>query len=463
MVRVGINGLGRIGRVFFRMAQGCADIEVAAINDLAKPEMLAYLLKYDSVHGNRPLCFYGGADHDDASITTGEGRIPVYNKKSPEEIPWAESGVDIVLESTGKFRSFEKASKHLDAGADYVMISMPASGDLTNVQTVVRGVNEDKLDLDRYKIFSNASCTTNCLAPLLYILEKEFGVIMGSMLTVHSYTNDQRLCDMPHDDFYRARAAGLSIIPTSTGAAKAIGIVMPNLEGKLDGSCVRVPTPNVSYLELTVLLGRNESNPIDISAEQINNALKNASKTYMKRILDCTEDPIVSVDVKGRPESAIAALPLTKVSAGKMVSIKAWYDNEAGYSARLVEFMREVDQKKYKADRDAVRDDLFFYDGRDCDSGFSRTMGDLMKTIREMDGQDGISIELRANEPIIHISAMDYTVCRCKDSGATPEYYFTKPSGKQLRLEGEEGALHRKNIDLLNRKISHALNPPDDD
>ena len=321
-VRVAINGFGRIGRIFFRKCKGFGDIEIVALNDLTDAPTLAHLLKYDSVH-----CPF------DADVKTGDNAIIVDGKSikvlaetAPEKLPWRDLKVDIVIESTGRFTDRAGASRHLDAGAKWVIISAPAKDpDIT----VCLGVNEEKLDPAVHKIVSNASCTTNCLAPVAKVLNNEFGILRGLMTTIHSYTNDQRILDLPHKDLRRARAAALSMIPTTTGAAKAVGLVLPELKGKLDGMSIRVPTPNVSVVDLVAELSR------DTSVDDINGALKKASEGPMKGILAFCEEPLVSVDFNGSSYSSIVDAACTKLIDKRLVKIISWYDNESGYSSRL--------------------------------------------------------------------------------------------------------------------------------
>ncbi len=328
-IRVGINGFGRIGRCFFRACSGVQDIEIVAINDLTSSEHLAHLLKYDSVHGT-----YSGniQAKEDALVVDGR-EITVFAHKDPSQIPWGELGVDIVIESTGVFRDREKASLHLKGGAKKVIISAPAKNpDIT----VVLGVNEESYNPSEHSIISNASCTTNCLAPIVKVLKENFGVEKGYMVTVHAYTNDQRLLDLPHKDLRRARSAAVNIVPTTTGAAKAIGEVIPELKGKLDGTARRVPVADGSLVDLTVNVEREPS-----SVEDVVNSFREAShkyiqsgKPYLKEILQFCEEPIVSSDIVGNPHSAIFDAPLTAV-IDNMVHVVAWYDNEWGYSCRL--------------------------------------------------------------------------------------------------------------------------------
>jgi glyceraldehyde 3-phosphate dehydrogenase len=331
-VRVGINGFGRIGRLFFRNCRGFNDIEIVAINDLTDAPTLAHLLKYDSVHGH-----YG------ADVVAGDGFISVAGKQikilaetAPEKLPWKDLGVDIVIESTGRFTDRASASKHLDAGAKWVIISAPAKEpDIT----ICMGVNEEKLDPKVHKVISNASCTTNCLAPLAKVINNEFGILRGQMTTVHSYTNDQRILDLPHKDLRRARSAAVSMIPTTTGAAKAVGLVLPELKGKLDGMSIRVPTPNVSVVDLVAELNR------DASAEEINAALKKAAEGPLKGILAYIEEPLVSVDFNGNTHSSLVDSLCTKVIDKRLAKIISWYDNETGYSARLRDLALYIGKK----------------------------------------------------------------------------------------------------------------------
>ncbi len=328
-IRVGINGFGRIGRSFFRASWGREEIEIVAINDLTNSDQLAHLLKYDSVHG----IFKGSVEAKEDKLVVDGKEIQVFAQKEPDKIPWGDLGVDVVIEATGVFRDREKASLHLKGGAKKVVITAPAKNpDIT----IVLGVNEEKYNPKEHTIISNASCTTNCLAPCVKVLNEAFGVERGYMVTVHAYTNDQRLLDLPHKDLRRARAAAVNIIPTTTGAAKAIGEVIPELKGKLDGTARRVPVPDGSLIDLTV----NVKNPPK-SIEEVNERFKeaaerykNSGKVYLKEILQYCEDPIVSSDIVGNPHSAIFDAPLTQVIES-MVHIAAWYDNEWGYSCRL--------------------------------------------------------------------------------------------------------------------------------
>lgn len=321
-VKVAINGFGRIGRIFLRQSTGYKDFEVVAINDLTDSKTLAHLLKYDSVHG----IFNADVKASDNGITVNGKEIKILAVKDPEKLPWKDLGVDVVLEATGMFTEKASASKHLTAGAKWVIISAPAKDPDV---TVCMGVNEETLDPSKHKIISNASCTTNCLAPVAKVLHQEFGIVRGLMTTIHSYTNDQRILDLPHKDLRRARAAAVNMIPTTTGAAKAVGLVLPDLKGKLDGMAIRVPTPNVSVVDLVAELKK------DTSAEEVNAALKKAAEGKMKGILQYTEEPVVSIDFNGNDHSSIVDATVTKVLEGRMVKVISWYDNETGYSSRV--------------------------------------------------------------------------------------------------------------------------------
>ncbi len=332
-VRVAINGFGRIGRNFLRASKGCNDLEIVAINDLTDSKTLAHLLKYDSVHG----IFDAEVKATDAGISVDGKEIKISAIKEPEKLPWKDVGADIVIESTGMFTDRASASKHLDAGAKWVLISAPAKEpDIT----VCMGVNEEAIDTSKHKIISNASCTTNCIAPFAKVILNEFGIVRGLMTTIHSYTNDQRILDLPHKDLRRARAAALSMIPTTTGAAKAVGLVLPELNGKLDGMAIRVPTPNVSVVDLVAELNR------DVTVEDVNGALRKAAEGSLKGILQYTEEPIVSIDCNGNNHSSIVDAALTKVLGGRMVKIISWYDNEWGYSSRLVDLVLFVNKNR---------------------------------------------------------------------------------------------------------------------
>jgi len=333
-VKVGINGFGRIGRNVYRAALKMAKpgIEFVAANDLTDPPTLAHLLKYDSVLG--PLEQEVKADGD--AIVVNGARLKVFSIKDPAQIDWPGLGVDVVVESTGKFRSKEECLKHVRGSVKKVIISAPAKNEDV---TLVLGVNDGMYDPAQHHIISNASCTTNCLAPVVKVLHESFGIKRGLMTTIHSYTNDQVVLDFPHKDLRRARAAGVNMIPTTTGAAKAIGLVMPELKGKLNGYAVRVPTPNVSVVDLVVDLNR------DVTVEEVNQALKQAAETSMKGILAYTEDPIVSSDMMHNPHSSIVDATLTQVMDGNMVKVVAWYDNEWGYSCRIVDLIEFLASK----------------------------------------------------------------------------------------------------------------------
>jgi glyceraldehyde 3-phosphate dehydrogenase len=332
-LKIGINGFGRIGRNFFRTCMGNPNIDIVAINDLTDANTLAHLLKYDSVIGNL-----------DADISVKDGNIVVNGKslkvvseKDPANLPWKDLGIEISIESTGIFTKRDGASKHLAAGAGWVLISAPATEpDIT----VCMGVNNELLDPAKHKIISNASCTTNCLSPFAKVLHQQFGLVKGLMTTIHSYTNDQRVLDLPHKDLRRARAAALNMIPTTTGAARAVGLVLPELKGKLDGFSVRVPTPNVSVVDLTCELAKATT------AAEINDALKAAAAGPMKGILQVTDEPLVSSDFKGNPHSSIVDAQLTKVIDGTLAKVISWYDNEWGYSCRLRDLALYLDSKR---------------------------------------------------------------------------------------------------------------------
>ncbi len=332
VLRVAINGFGRIGRNFFRACKGYGDIEIVAINDLTDAKTLAHLLKYDSVHG----IFNADVKVSDSFIIVDGKEIKILAQRSPENLPWKSLNVDVVIESTGLFTDREKAVKHLDAGAKWVIISAPAKEPDV---TVCLGINEDSLDPSRHRIISNASCTTNCLAPIAKVLHSEFGIIKGLMTTVHSYTNDQRILDLPHKDLRRARAAALSMIPSTTGAAKALGLVLPELKGKLDGFAIRVTTPNVSVVDLVAELNK------DVTIEDINLAMKKWAEGPMKGILQYMEEPLVSVDFNGNPHSSIFDATLTKVMEKRMVKVISWYDNEWGYSSRLRDLILYINKR----------------------------------------------------------------------------------------------------------------------
>lgn len=322
MKKIAINGFGRIGRLSFRNLLSKDGVEVVAINDLTDPKTLVHLLKYDSIHGRFPH----EVSLDGDTLKVGSHSIKLYAERDPKQLPWGDLGVDLVLECTGIFRSAEQMDLHRQAGAKKVLLSAPAKGD---VKTVVLGVNDEELSASDV-VASNASCTTNCLAPMAKVLHEKFGIVKGFMTTTHAYTADQRLQDAPHSDLRRSRAAALSIIPTTTGAAKAVGLVLPELKGKLDGFALRVPTPTGSVTDLTVELSK------ETTKEEINAAIKAAADSYLQGILEYTEDPIVSADIVGSPYSCIFDADLTNVN-GNMAKIVGWYDNEAGYSARLAD------------------------------------------------------------------------------------------------------------------------------
>lgn len=327
MTKVAINGFGRIGRLTFKSLLNKKGIEVVAINDLTDTKTLAHLLKYDSVHGKFP----GTVEASDDGIIVNGKAIRIYAEREPAKLPWGDLGVDIVLESTGRFVDPEGAGGHLKAGAKKVVISAPAKGDIS---TVVLGVNEETLTGNE-EILSNASCTTNCLAPMAKVLDDTFGIEKGYISTIHAYTADQNLQDAPHRDLRRARAAAYSIVPTSTGAAKAVGLVLPHLKGKLDGVAMRVPIPDGSLTDLTVILKK------ETTAEEINAAMKKAADGPMKGILEYTEDPIVSIDIVGNPHSCIFDSKMTSAN-GSLVKVVGWYDNEAGYSNRAADLIEKI-------------------------------------------------------------------------------------------------------------------------
>jgi glyceraldehyde 3-phosphate dehydrogenase len=331
-IKVGINGFGRIGRNIMRAALGHDDIEFVAVNDIANAETLAHLLKYDSVLGTLQARVEAAA----GAISVDGRRFQVLSVKDPAELPWKTLGVDVVFESTGKFTKREDAAKHLAAGAKKVIVTAPAKG--PDVSLVI-GVNDGTYDPARHHIISNASCTTNCLAPVAKVLHEQFGIVKGWMTTIHSYTNDQNLLDLPHKDLRRARAAALSMIPTTTGAAAALGEVIPALKGKLDGFAMRVPTPNVSVVDLTVLVAKKTT------AEAINAAFKDAADGPLKGILEYVTAPLVSIDFRGNPHSSMLDSAYTKVMDGDFAKVLSWYDNEWGYSCRCVDLLRLIEQK----------------------------------------------------------------------------------------------------------------------
>ena len=332
-IRVGINGFGRIGRNILRAALHDKELDFVAVNDITDAKTLAHLLKYDSILGN----LEGEVKAEGDEIHVAGRRIKVLAMKDPAQLPWKDLKVDYVVESTGLFTDAEKAKAHLAGGAKKVIISAPAKGeDLT----IVMGVNQDKYDPKKHHVVSNASCTTNCLAPVAKVLVDSFGVVKGQMTTIHSYTNDQKILDLPHKDLRRARAAAVSMIPTSTGAAKAIYLAVPELKGKLDGVAIRVPTPNVSLVDLTVQLEKSAS------AEEINAAFKKAADGPMKGVLAVTDEPLVSIDFRGNSHSSIVDAPLTKVVDGSLAKVFSWYDNEWGFSQRVKDLLH------YMASRD---------------------------------------------------------------------------------------------------------------
>ncbi|UCD15713.1 MAG: type I glyceraldehyde-3-phosphate dehydrogenase [Candidatus Omnitrophota bacterium] len=332
-VKVGINGFGRIGRLVFRSGYNRKDIEFVAVNDLPVPtKVLAHLLKYDSNYGQ----LAAEVEAKNNALAVNGKELKILNHKSPADIPWGDLGVDIVVESTGVFRDREKAQMHLDAGARKVIISAPAKDEDI---TIVLGVNEDRYDPKNHNIISNASCTTNCLAPLAKVLNDNFKIVKGIMTTIHAYTNDQKILDLPHKDLRRARAAALSMIPTTTGAAKAISLVIPQLKGKLDGLAVRVPTPTVSLTDLTVTVEQ------PASVEQVNELMKDAASGSLKGILQYLDIPLVSKDFTGNPASCIFDSEFTKVVEGSLIKVLGWYDNEWGYANRVVDLIEYMVKK----------------------------------------------------------------------------------------------------------------------
>ena len=328
-VRVGINGFGRIGRNIMRATLGDKNIDFVAVNDLTSAHTLAHLLKYDSMLGNLHHKVEAKAD----TIAVDGDEFKVLSLRDPAQLPWKDLGVDVVFESTGLFTARDAAAKHLDAGAKKVVITAPAKGPDFSV---VLGVNDELYDPAKHHIISNASCTTNCLAPLAKVLHQTFGIKKGWMTTIHSYTNDQQLLDLPHKDLRRARAAALSMIPTTTGAAVAVGEVLPELKGKLDGISMRVPTPNVSCVDLAAVMNR------PITAQEVNAALQKAADGPLKGILACSYEELVSIDFKGNPNSSIVDMPYTKVMEGDFLKVLSWYDNEWGYSNRCVDLLRKL-------------------------------------------------------------------------------------------------------------------------
>jgi glyceraldehyde 3-phosphate dehydrogenase len=332
-IKVGINGFGRIGRNLMRAALAYDDIDIVAVNDLTDAATLAHLLKYDSILGNLQADIRAATDR----ITVDGDEFQVLAQKDPALLPWKDLGVDLVFESTGRFTKREDAAKHLAAGASRVMITAPAKGPDV---TVVMGVNHEDYDPAKHQIVSNASCTTNCLAPVAKVIHETFGLVKGWMTTIHSYTNDQNLLDLPHKDLRRARAAALSMIPTTTGAATAVGLVLPAIKGRLDGFAVRVPTPNVSMVDLSVVVGRKTT------AEEVNAVFEKAAAGAYKGIIEYVTEPLVSIDFKGNPHSAMIDSQYTKVMDGDFVKVVAWYDNEWGYSSRCIDLARYMMGKK---------------------------------------------------------------------------------------------------------------------
>jgi len=331
-VKIGINGFGRIGRNVFRAALKNPNVEVVSVNDLTDADMLAHLLKYDTVHGT----LSEDITVDGEYLVVGGQKVKVLAERDPAQLGWGDLGVDVVVESTGRFTKREDAAKHLEAGAKKVIISAPADNEDI---TIVMGVNEDKYDAANHHVLSNASCTTNCLAPFAKVLNDTFGIKRGMMTTVHSYTNDQQILDLPHKDYRRARAAAENMIPTSTGAAKAVSLVLPELKGKLNGMAMRVPTPNVSVVDLVAELEK------EVTAEEINAALQAAAEGPLKGILAYTELPLVSTDFNGSTASSTIDALSTMVLEGNMVKVLSWYDNEVGYSNRVVDLVDYIASK----------------------------------------------------------------------------------------------------------------------
>ena len=331
-VKVGINGFGRIGRNVFRAALKNPEVEIVAINDLTDANMLAHLLQYDSIHGSLQEKVTVDGDY----LVVDGHKVKVLAERDPAQLGWGELGVEVVVESTGRFTKRADAAKHLEAGAKKVIISAPASDEDI---TIVMGVNEEKYEAANHHVISNASCTTNCLAPFAKVLQEQFGIKRGMMTTVHSYTNDQQILDLPHKDYRRARAAAENIIPTTTGAAKAVALVLPELKGKLNGMAMRVPTPNVSVVDLVAELEK------DVTAEEVNAAFKKAAEGELKGILEYSELPLVSGDYNGNPSSSTIDALSTMVMEGNMVKVLSWYDNETGYSNRVVDLIGYLAKK----------------------------------------------------------------------------------------------------------------------
>ncbi len=329
-IKVGINGFGRIGRNVLRAALAKkADFDFVGVNDLTDAKTLAYLLKYDSVHGTLDA----EVEADGDSIIVGGDRIKVFSERDPGKLPWSEAGAEVVLECTGLFTAGPKARAHIEAGAKKVIISAPGK---EVDMTICYGVNHDQYDAGKHHVLSNASCTTNCLAPVAKVLDEGFGIVRGLMTTVHAYTNDQQILDLPHKDLRRARAAAVSMIPTTTGAARAVGEVLPNLKGKLDGMAVRVPTSNVSVVDLVAEMKK------DVTEEQINDALRSAANGPLNGVLATTDEPLVSIDFNDSPYSSTADLSLTKVMDGNFIKVLSWYDNEWGFSNRMVDVAKLI-------------------------------------------------------------------------------------------------------------------------
>jgi len=329
-IKVAINGFGRIGRLVFKAMQHESNIEIVAINDITDAATLAHLLKYDSVHGKYPVTV---SSTEDGYLVAGDRKVKIFAERDPSQLPWGELGVDVVVESTGIFRDREKMGLHLQAGAKKVILTAPAKGELDN--TVVMGVNDNTLKPD-HVLISNASCTTNCLAPVAKVLHDTFGIRRGWMTTIHAYTNDQRILDLPHSDLRRARSAGTNIIPTTTGAAKAVGLVIPELKGKLDGVAMRVPVADGSLVDLVAELDKT------VTAEEVNEAMKAAANGPMKGYLEYCEDPIVSSDSVDNPASSIFDSLSTRVMDGNFIKVISWYDNEWGYSNRTVDILKKI-------------------------------------------------------------------------------------------------------------------------
>lgn len=328
MIKIAINGFGRIGRMVFRAGMNDPNIEFLAVNDLTDTKTLAHLLKHDSVHGKLKI----DITHNNSAIIIGGKELKVYSEKDPANLPWKDLNIDVVVESTGFFLTRELASKHLTAGAKKVIISAPAKD--ADIKTFVKGVNEHDIDKINDNIISNASCTTNCLAPIVKVLNDNFGVVKGFMTTVHAYTGDQRLLDTPHSDLRRARSAAINIVPTSTGAAKAVTKVIPSLAGKLDGIAMRVPVPDGSITDFVCELDK------DATKEQINEIFKNVANNHLKDVLEYSDEPLVSTDIVGNSHSSIFDSSLTNVIDGKFVKVVSWYDNEWGYSNRMIDMIK---------------------------------------------------------------------------------------------------------------------------